>query len=495
MKKQFLLSVLLTVTVSSLIAQGNWSQKASFSNSPLSKAVAFSIGDKGYVVSGADTIVGLSNDTWEYDPATDVWTQKADLGGVARRFAVGLATEEFGYVGLGEGLGSDPADFWQFNPVSNIWTKKANFPGGSREWATGFSIGDKGYIGNGYESKGKKDFWEYDPAANSWSQIADLAGTGRSGSVGFSIGNKGYACTGAVNNTGATDELWEFDPSTGQWTEKAAFPGQARAYAVGFVLNGKGYVGCGLDENGNALSDFYAYDPVTDSWEEAAALPGPARYWAVGFSINGKGYVGTGQENSNQYLDDFWEYTPAECTTPTNPQTTNISGHSAKLQWTSSAGATKYKVLYKIDNIGAVWISKTVSASTTALTIAGLLPNTVYKWKVRSICGSQQSDYSSASYFTTSLKLENQIEEEIYLDVYPNPFSSQALISFFLEEASQTTLDVFDLAGRKVQTVLNNSLEAGRHEVKLNNELLNEGIYFLKLTVRGKTSITKAVAH
>src|SRR5436190_22202994 len=48
-------------------------------------AVSFTIGTKGYVGTGHS---GTGKDFWEYDPATDTWTQKADFGGTGRSDAV-----------------------------------------------------------------------------------------------------------------------------------------------------------------------------------------------------------------------------------------------------------------------------------------------------------------------------------------------------------------------------------------------------------------------
>ena len=54
-------------------------------------AVGFSIGNKGYVGTGYDNNINYHNDFWEYDPATDTWTQKANFGGGARYGAVGFS--------------------------------------------------------------------------------------------------------------------------------------------------------------------------------------------------------------------------------------------------------------------------------------------------------------------------------------------------------------------------------------------------------------------
>ena len=59
-------------------------------------------------------------------------------------------------------------DLWEWNQTTNIWTKKADFGGVSRRSANGFSIGNKGYIGLGTTGSTDKfylDFWEFDPSA------------------------------------------------------------------------------------------------------------------------------------------------------------------------------------------------------------------------------------------------------------------------------------------------------------------------------------------
>ena len=54
--------------------------------------------------------------------------------------------------------------FWEYDPGTNKWTKKANVGGGARAYAVGFSVGGKGYIGMG-EFSGQMDLWQYSPDA------------------------------------------------------------------------------------------------------------------------------------------------------------------------------------------------------------------------------------------------------------------------------------------------------------------------------------------
>src|SRR5262245_152482 len=94
------------------------------------------------------------------------WNRIADFGGGDRITAVAFSIGDKGYMGTGIGSPSSGNDFWEYDPSTDTWTQKANFGGIPRYDATGFSIGDKGYLGTGSTNGTDylKDFWEYDPA-------------------------------------------------------------------------------------------------------------------------------------------------------------------------------------------------------------------------------------------------------------------------------------------------------------------------------------------
>lgn len=73
------------------------------------------------------------------------------------------------------------------------------------------------------------------------------------------------------------------------------------------------------------------------------------------------------------------------------------------------------------------------------------------------------------------------------VSVEPNPFRSQVTIGFDLSEADAVRLDVYDVTGRKVRTLLNGQLGTGDHRVEWNgrNDLgdeVHDGIYFYRLS-------------
>ena len=289
-------------------AGNTWIQKADFGGGERFGAIGFSIGSKGYMGTGISSVIsgGYSKDFWEYDPATSVWTQKADFGGAARSYAVGFSIGSKGYIGTGVDGHTFYKDFWEYDPVANLWAQKADFGGAARCLSTSFSIGSKGYIGTGVDGyTANKDFWEYDPATNAWNQKADFGGAARYYATSFSIGSKGYIGTGFSSSY--TKDFWEYNPATDAWVQKTDFGGAARNAATGFSIGSKGYIGTGA--NGSYMKDFWEYNPATNGWAQKADFGGAARYFAASFSIGSKGYVGTGEDDNSIYKD-FWEYDP-----------------------------------------------------------------------------------------------------------------------------------------------------------------------------------------
>ncbi|MCP4634301.1 MAG: T9SS type A sorting domain-containing protein [candidate division Zixibacteria bacterium] len=73
---------------------------------------------------------------------------------------------------------------------------------------------------------------------------------------------------------------------------------------------------------------------------------------------------------------------------------------------------------------------------------------------------------------------------------YPNPFNAQTSIKFSLPTASHIKLEVYNLMGQVVETLIDGIQPAGINVIRWNAEANSSGIYFYKLSVDDKT-ITK----
>ncbi len=65
--------------------------------------------------------------------------------------------------------------------------------------------------------------------------------------------------------------------------------------------------------------------------------------------------------------------------------------------------------------------------------------------------------------------------------IYPNPFNSIARIQFSVDVATETSLTVYDLAGRKIATLYNGVPDAGSYQVTWNATDMPSGVYFVRL--------------
>lgn len=75
---------------------------------------------------------------------------------------------------------------------------------------------------------------------------------------------------------------------------------------------------------------------------------------------------------------------------------------------------------------------------------------------------------------------------------YPNPFNPVTNINFNLPEDSKITLQVFDISGRLLATLINNeTLNAGFYSKKFNGSDFSSGVYFYRIQSESFTSTKK----
>ena len=68
---------------------------------------------------------------------------------------------------------------------------------------------------------------------------------------------------------------------------------------------------------------------------------------------------------------------------------------------------------------------------------------------------------------------------------YPNPFNPSTKINYSLKVDSKVTLQVFDILGQKVATLLNENIAAGNHNVTFDASKINSGVYLYRIEATG----------
>jgi N-acetylneuraminic acid mutarotase len=295
-----------------------WQQVANFGGQPIRGAMAFTVGNAAYIVSGMADDCIPHNQVWKYDPTANAWTRKGNYPGTPIIEGVGFSIGQRGYICLGStnGPAGAVADLWEYDAQADRWTQKTSFPGSPRSGSVAVTIGQKAYIFAGSSGALEKDIWEYDPQTDLWTRKTDCPGEGRFLPGGFAIGDKAYFGTGSISGPTYTvaRDFWEYDPQADHWTRKADFPGAARDYAIGLSLGNRGYLSLGLLNIGTPLTlakDVWEYDPQSDSWSQKTDFAGQARAMSIGFVLGSYLYLGTGNDANAQNLSDIWRARPS----------------------------------------------------------------------------------------------------------------------------------------------------------------------------------------
>jgi hypothetical protein len=81
---------------------------------------------------------------------------------------------------------------------------------------------------------------------------------------------------------------------------------------------------------------------------------------------------------------------------------------------------------------------------------------------------------------------------------YPNPFNPSTDVKFSLKEAADVQIDIFNIKGEKVKTLVNDHMEAAYHSVTWNGNddqgrTVGSGIYFYKMRAGKYTSTKKMI--
>ena len=84
-------------------------------------------------------------------------------------------------------------------------------------------------------------------------------------------------------------------------------------------------------------------------------------------------------------------------------------------------------------------------------------------------------------------------ESENSISVFPNPTNETPTVSFNQINGELFTIELIDITGRKIKTLINNETISKQNTITLNLENIDAGIYFLNIIGSENTSITKKI--
>jgi hypothetical protein len=95
---------------------------------------------------------------------------------------------------------------------------------------------------------------------------------------------------------------------------------------------------------------------------------------------------------------------------------------------------------------------------------------------------------------TVGINQPSKVSENNF-SIYPNPFKGNTTIEYNVSHDANISLDVYNVLGIKVQSLVKTNQSSGIYKVNLNsqNNHLNAGIYFISLSIDGKTNTQRIV--
>jgi len=96
----------------------------------------------------------------------------------------------------------------------------------------------------------------------------------------------------------------------------------------------------------------------------------------------------------------------------------------------------------------------------------------------------KQVDTDGSASYSKTVTVSREVKEAELLGTYPNPARTQATLRYAVPERQDVKIYLYDILGRRVQTVVDGERE-GRHKQQLDTSRLASGVYFLRLRADG----------
>ncbi len=104
------------------------------------------------------------------------------------------------------------------------------------------------------------------------------------------------------------------------------------------------------------------------------------------------------------------------------------------------------------------------------------------------------SGYFTINVTTTGVTDKNTLAKEFHIyPAYPNPFNNSTVISFSLPEQSQVKINIFNIAGQEVTTLVNSEMQPGLHKVRWNADEVPSGVYFYAIETKNSVETRKLI--
>jgi uncharacterized lipoprotein YddW (UPF0748 family) len=168
---------------------------------------------------------------------------------------------------------------------------------------------------------------------------------------------------------------------------------------------------------------------------------------------------------------------------------------TVQFAWQKNPVASSYNFQFSKTSDFSTTLADTAGLSDTTITRTQLDPYTLYFWRVRSVNAVGASDWASRKFRTqpaTAVKPEEDMPTAFRLGQnYPNPFNPETNIQFSVSAAGHVQLDIYDVLGRTVASLIDREMQPGMYSVQWNGAGAPSGIYFYRLKAGSFSEVKK----
>lgn len=261
--------------------------------------------------------------------------------------------------------------------------------------------------------------------------------------------------------------------------------------------------------------------PYFEDFETAGSFPATDGYifnpdngqtWT---RITGVGYSGTSCIRINNYINsnyavDEWTMPAIDMSNVMVPVFFNFYYSHAQRSSTSADDLALFGTSNCGETWSSMWSNYGANLSTAGIVSVSYTPSNISQWSQVSVAAHtyaqkarvrfkfrNTSDRGNNIYIddiniTGNLVSVDEVSEiDLGFALYPNPAASETKVQFKLSKTLPVTVQVTDLTGRLIQTVVDETLTSGLHELPVRIE--TPGIYLINLVVNGKFHARKLV--
>jgi len=189
---------------------------------------------------------------------------------------------------------------------------------------------------------------------------------------------------------------------------------------------------------------------------------------------------------------NYWDYirfTPQVVPVEFTSFTGGFVGNNVELKWSTatelnnrgfeiqrSANGSAFATIAFVEGNGT-----TTENQQYSFTDRNIESRVNYAYRLKQIDYNGTLEYSSVVNIGFTLPLEFLLEQN-----YPNPFNPSTSIAYAVPVKSDVTLEVYNLIGQKITTLVQGEVEAGKHTAQFNASSMSSGLYLFKLTAVGE---------